>query len=53
MNTYQPAEATVKNAKTSLVVRNLDETFNISIVIGAHDSVGVRVNLVYAAWGHL
>ena len=53
MNTYQPAEATVKDAKPSLIVRNLHEALYISVVIGTHHSVRVRVDLVDASGCHL
>ena len=53
MQTYQPAEATVKDAESSLVIRNLHEALYISVVIGAHHSVGVGVDLVDASRCHL
>lgn len=52
-NTYQPAEAPIKDAKSSLVVGNLHKALDISIVIRAHHSVGVGVDLVDASGGDL
>lgn len=53
MNTYQSAEAPVKDAKSSLVIGDLDKAFYISVIIGTHHSVSVGVDLVDAAWCHL
>lgn len=51
--TYQSAEAPVQDAEATLVIRDLHETLHIPIVVGTHHPVGVRVNLVDAAWCHL
>lgn len=53
METYQPAEATIKDAKSSLVIRDLNKALDISIIIGAHHSVSVGVDLVDAALCYL
>lgn len=53
MNTYQSAEAPIKDAKSSLVIGDLDKALYISVIIGTHHSVSVRVDLVDAAWCHL
>lgn len=52
-NAYQPAEAPIKDAESSLVIRDLDEALYITIVIGTHHPVGVRVDLVDATGCHL
>lgn len=53
MNAYQSAEAPVKDAESPLVIRDLDEALYVTIVVGTHHPVGVRVDLVDAAWRHL
>lgn len=51
--TYQSAEASVQDAEAPLVISNLHETLHAPIVVGTHHPVGVRVDLVDAAWRHL
>lgn len=53
MNAYQPAEATIKDAESSLVIRDLHEAFYITVVVGTHHPVGLRVDLIDAARCHL
>lgn len=52
MTAYQSAKAPIKDAESSLVIRDLDEALHVTIVVGTHHSVGVRVNLVDATWCH-
>lgn len=47
---YQPAEASVKDAEPSLVVGHLHKALYIAVIVGAHHPVGVRVDLVNATW---
>lgn len=53
LHAYQSAEAPIKDAESPLVIRDLDEALYIAIVVGTHHPVGVRVDLVDAAWRHL
>lgn len=51
--THQSAEASVQDAEAALIIRDLHETLHVPIVVGTHHPVGVRVDLVDAAWCHL
>ncbi len=53
MSAYQSAEAPIQDAESPLVIRDLDETLYVTIVVGTHDTVGVWVNLVDAPRCHL
>ena len=53
MNADQSAEAAIKDAEAPLVIRNLDESLYITIVIGTNHSVCVRIDLVDSARCHL
>lgn len=53
MNAYQPTEASIKDAESSLVIRDLNKALYVTIVVGTHNPVSVGINLVDAAWRHL
>lgn len=53
MNSYQSAEASIKDAESSLVIWDLDKALYITIVVGTHHPVSVGVNLVNPARRHL
>lgn len=53
MNAYQSAEASIKDAESSLVIWDLYKTLYVTIVVGTHHPVSVGVNLVDATRGHL
>lgn len=53
MNAHQPAEATIEDAEAPLVIGDLDESLDITIVVGTNDPVRVRVDLVDSARRHL
>lgn len=48
--THESAEASINDAEASLVVRNLSESFNAPVIVGADHPVGLKVDLIDASW---
>lgn len=53
MNAHQSAEAAIKDAEPPLVIGDLDEPLNITIVVRTNHPVCVRVDLVNSTGRHL